>query len=246
MFKKLRRLSLKKLAVDLQLDPGSRSNAASREAPDNRAGDDLDRETEAWSRNPGADLVPGPADSPHGFGGDLWRTSPCKGCGHPIRVWFTLDLGAIPELQPSLPGWRFFPLLGCADCMVWMGRHDYRVYPDRREVELLSVEISTDEYGEAFDTTLPIPLQPAALRWREPGGDPDDFETTLQVGGVPIWTQDEERVFCPSCRNEMNFVASMATPDGFDPPVVINNESGLQYHFACATCRHLCVIAQWT
>lgn len=238
MFKKLRRLFLKKPA--LHPNPGFSA------AVDDGAGDDLDRQMDAWSRNPGADLVPGPADSPHGFGGDLWRTSPCKGCGHLIRVWFTLDLGAIRELQPLLPGWRFFPLLGCADCMVWMGRHDYRVSSDRREVELLSVAISTESYGEAFDTTPPIPLQPAGLRWRKPGVDPDDFEASPQVGGAPMWTQDAERVCCPSCRNEMYFVASMATPEGFAPAVAINNESGFQYHFACATCRHLSVIAQWT
>lgn len=204
---------------------------------------------EAWGANPGADLVPGPPDSPHLFGSDLWRMPACLGCGHTVRAWFTLDLAAVPSLQAALPGWRYFPLLGCVDCMVWMGRHDYTVDPIGRAVELVNVAISTRQYGQAHDTTPPIPAQPAALAWRRPlssDGVLDDPPQAPQVGGAPSWTQDATRVYCPACRMEMVFVASMANPQGFVPAVPINNESGFQYHFACSECRRLSVIAQWT
>jgi hypothetical protein len=154
---------------------------------------------QAWGANPGADLVP-QAGGPHAFGGDTWRTPACRGCGHPIRAWFTLDLEAIPALRALLPGWRWFPLLGCVDCMVFAGGED----------------------------------------------DAEDPPDAPQVGGVPAWTQDAVRVYCPSCRNEMAFVASMANPVGFTPQIAVNNESGFQYHFACAACRRLSVVAQWT
>jgi hypothetical protein len=210
---------------------------------------DIAAQVRAWGASPGADLVPREG-APHAYGGDAWRTPPCQGCGHPIRVWFTLDLGAIPELQPLLPGWRWFPLLGCVDCMVWMGRHDYAIDPVSRTIELLAVDISTREYGTAYDTTPPIPAQPAALAWRAPVPPEQDFEEDPpdrpQVGGVPAWTQDPERVPCPACGEEMVFVASMARPEGFTPEIPVNNESGFQYHFACASCRRLSVVAQWT
>lgn len=204
---------------------------------------------DAWAANPGADLVPAPAGSPHLFGGDGWRMPACKGCGHPIRAWFTLNVAEIEPLRNELQGWRYVPLLGCVDCMVWMGRHDYAIDPVHKAVELESVAISTRKYGEAYVTTAPVPAQPAALAWREPfraEGDVADPPPTPQVAGVPAWTQQAARVYCPSCRKEMVFVGSMATPVGFAPTIPINNESGYQYHFACRHCRRLSVIAQWT
>lgn len=208
----------------------------------------VEEQQRAWGANPGADLVPR-EDGPHAYGGDAWRMPACRGCGHPIHAWFTLDLEAIPSLQPALPSWRYFPLLSCIDCMVWMGRHDYVIDPVGRTVELLNVGISTKEYGKANVTTPPIATQPAALASREPVIDEaleEDPPDAPQVGGVPSWTQDATRVYCPACRNEMAFVASMASPQGFTPAIPINNESGFQYHFACAGCRRISVLAQWT
>lgn len=208
---------------------------------------DVEAQQRAWGASPGADLVPD-AGGPHVYGGDAWRMPACRGCGHPVHAWFTLDLEAIPALKAALPGWRYFPLLGCVDCMVWMGRHDYAVDPASRTAELLNVAISTKEYGGANDTTPSIPAQPAALAWRTPVetdafADPPDAP---QVGGVPAWTQDATRVWCPACHDEMSFVAAMAGPRGFTPSIPVNNESGFQYHFACAKCRRLSVVAQWT
>jgi len=44
----------------------------------------------------------------------------------------------------------------------------------------------------------------------------------------------------------MTFVAAMASTPQFDPCIPINNESGFHYHFACAACVTISVIAQWT
>jgi hypothetical protein len=209
------------------------------------APDDLAEQQQAWRDDPGADLVPDPT-GPHTFGGDPWSLPACRGCGHPIHAWFTLDLASIPSLAARLPGWRFLPLLGCVDCMVWMGRHDYALDPVDRRVELVNVALSTSRYGAANATTPAAPGQRAALRQRSLPGEEDDPPDRPQVGGVPAWTQDAQRVWCPECRREMTFVAAMANPEGFAPAIAVNNESGFQYHFACAPCRRLSVIAQWT
>jgi hypothetical protein len=75
-------------------------------------------------KSPGARLVPSRHRSSHWFGGEEFEMPRCKGCGHPIRQWFLIDIREIPPLREKLPGWAQFPLLGCMDCMVWMGRHD--------------------------------------------------------------------------------------------------------------------------
>ncbi len=41
----------------------------------------------------------------------------------------------------------------------------------------------------------------------------------------------------------MVFVAAMALPEGLEPYVAINNDSGYQYHFASDACHTLRVIA---
>lgn len=205
----------------------------------------LSPEEEAWRTDSGADLVPAPEGAPHVFGGDLWAVPACRGCGHPIHAWFTLDLDALPTLAAKLPGWRSFPLLGCADCGVWMGRHDYAIHPVERRLELLDVGISTSEFGTANVTAPAIPAQPAALRER-PRPPPEDFPERPQVGGAPDWIQGPVDVRCPACDGEMAFVAAMASPEEFEPAIPVNNESGYQYHFACAGCRRVSVVAQWT
>jgi hypothetical protein len=204
-----------------------------------------------WARNPGARLAHCSAPSPHWFGGDDFQMPACRGCGHPIRQWFRLDLRAIESLKEKLPAWRCFPLLGCVDCMVWMGRHDYQVDQQTMTVRLVNVATSTKRYGEALSNLPAISKQFVQLNWIPPNENPteEELETPWerpQVGGVPLWTQDLLNVFCKSCRQEMVFVAAMASTPGFEPYIPINNESGYQYHFACNNCRTISVIAQWT
>jgi len=44
----------------------------------------------------------------------------------------------------------------------------------------------------------------------------------------------------------MAYLAAMTGAYQFTPAVTINNESGLEYHFGCAACSVLSVVAQWT
>jgi hypothetical protein len=212
---------------------------------------DLNHYREEWLAAPGAELEPD-APSPHCFGGKLWKTSACRGCGHPIRAWFTLDLAAIPEVR--LPGWRFFPILGCADCMVWMGRHDYRIDSQKRRAALKNVAIDCERFGGAYEREPRLPRASARLAWRKPIRHPrkKDFDEQwpafpkAQVGGAPAWVQGPQTVWCPACGQRMRYVAAMACIENFEPNVTTDNGSGQHYHFACAPCGMLSVIAQWT
>ena len=177
----------------------------------------------------------------------------CEGCGHSVRQWFVLDIRAIPPLREKLPAWTLFPLLGCMDCMVWMGRLDYSVAADGLSVRLENTAFATKQYGECFGHLPRIPKQYVELAWVPPNLDPSQEEIDKacpwdrpQIAGSVWWTQQPCHVFCRSCRKVMMFVAAMASPTGFEPYIPINNGSGFQYHFACNACRTISVIAQWT
>ncbi|MCI0380407.1 MAG: tetratricopeptide repeat protein [Gemmataceae bacterium] len=217
---------------------------------------DWEAAARTWWRNPGATLKPTSAPSSHWFGGEDYRMPACPGCGLPIRQWFLLDIRAIEPLAKKLPRWSAFPLLGCVECGVWMGRHDYAVDPERMEVRLLNVAISTKDYGERFRESPkvpPIPTQFVRLEWFPPRTYPDEEEpdtetpwNSLHLGGSPYWVQLPQDYYCPQCRRKMVFVAAMTSTTGFEPYIPINNESGFQYHWACNDCGILSVIAQWT
>ncbi|HYP77016.1 MAG TPA: hypothetical protein VER12_13705 [Polyangiaceae bacterium] len=207
---------------------------------------DPDQQLEAFHQNPGMSLEPSDAPTPHWYGGDDYVMPACAGCGHPIRQWFRLDLSDIPDLACKLPAWPSCPFLGCADCMVWMGRHDYLVHRDERRITLSNVALSLEEYGRARRTTPPLERRYARLAPIAITGDPFDLNLGAVVGGVPLWVQSAQQVFCPQCDEAMAYVGAMGTPDRFEPSFIINNESGFQYHFACNACGTLSVLPQWS
>jgi tetratricopeptide (TPR) repeat protein len=217
--------------------------AAKRRAP---SAFDYDENVAAFQRNPGQTLVPSEAPGPHWYGGGDYAMPACAGCGYTISQWFWLDLTAITELHELLPNWPGCPLLGCSACMVWMGRHDYSVDHAEKCIVLRNVAISTKEFGKPFDAPPKLQRRYAKLVPTKPTDSPFDVALGPMVGGAPLWTQSPELALCPECDEPMVYVAAMTTPEAFEPPFVINNESGFQYHFACNACRTLSVIAQWT
>jgi hypothetical protein len=216
---------------------------------------DEDECVRRFVQDPGTRLVPTDSESPHVYGGVAPLAMPdCLGCGHPIRAWFTLDVAAISHLRQRLPSWPWLLLVGCVDCCVWMGRHDYQLDFPARRMTLLGVGLDVVEFGEAVGRAPEIPRQWAGLQWLPPIATPDEADLDLAddsydgplVAGQPLWTQAPQRVYCPRCRHEMVYVAAMSSTHDFEPPVHVNNESGFQYHFACDSCSVLSVIAQWT
>jgi hypothetical protein len=171
----------------------------------------------------------------------------CKGCGHPIRVWWSLDLGAINVLEHRLPKWGLFNAPACLDCNLWMMRHDYAAGP-AGELALREVEPAPKDLGCAFDTfsSRPIATQYAKLVKAPRDLDARPLDGDCQVGGEPAWIQDPVEVSCPGCREPMIFVLRFSAPNDFEncPPVA--GASGALYYFACAGCRRVSCIAQWT
>jgi hypothetical protein len=204
-----------------------------------------------WWANPGAQILATHDSSCHWYGGDEFHMPACWGCGHPIRQWFALDIREIEPLRERLPSWTLFPLLGCTDCCVWMGRHDYEVRLDTLDVQLVNVAISTQRFGQPVETLPAIPRQLVHLEWQPPrlNTSAEDLNQwshrdVPQVAGTPFWIQHPLRIFCKTCRQEMVFVAAMGTAYGFEPVVEIVD--GQQYHYACNACHTISVIAQWT
>jgi hypothetical protein len=222
------------------------------QAPYEQPSFDYDEQARQWWADPGARPVPTDHVSPHWFGGDTFHMPECWGCGHSIRQWFVFDLRLIQSLHRRLPTRTLFPLLGCVDCMVWMGRHDYEVDLGTRSIKLGNVAISLKEYGQPLSTVPPLQKRYVDLEWVAPKLHPTEEDIDAvgwehpQIAGTPFWTQNSQRLNCRTCRQEMVFVAAMATTEEFGPEIFINNGSGYQYHFACDRCHTISVLAQWT
>ena len=243
------------IALELTAALGLAPNAiAERHAPYEPPDTGYEEDQRLWPASPGARIRPSTEPSPHCFGGQSLAMPACHGCGHPIRAYFVLDVRAEPRLAAVLPGCPWFALMGCHDCLMWMGRHDYELLVDERAVRLVAVGLSRELYGEANDDGTELPHVPVRLDWLAPRSVADDEEVDdadigeeePQVLGAPRWTQSPERPICRRCKEVMMFVAAMASTKDIGDYVAINNESGFQYHFACNGCRTVSVIAQWT
>ncbi len=202
-----------------------------------------ERAWDDWRAQPGERVVPGDEPSPHTFGGDALTLPDCR-CGRRMRAAFVLDLREVASLRARLPRWEHVPLLTCTDCVEWMFRRDFLV--ERLTVRLLGV-VGAFQPCRLRDPAERLSVRPVRLQAVRVTDEEElpDWEHT-QVGGAPPWVQGPRRMRCRLCRDEMIFVAALASTKGFEPYVPINNESGFQYHFACNGCRTLSVVGQWT
>jgi hypothetical protein len=232
---------------ELGLPPGE---VERRHMPFAPKGETHEEQCRRWLAAPHARIRLASEPSPHVAGGNRLRMPPCRGCGHDIRLYVLLDARAEPRLVDRVPNLPWFPLLGCPDCTMSLGRHDYEIDVEHQALRLIAAESSPEEYGEAFDEFGVLPETPIELEWiparayveGERLRWPDDAP---QILGEPWWIQTPLRPFCRKCRDEMTFVAAMASID-LGKYVAINNDGGFQYHFACNACRTLSVMAQWT
>ena len=236
------------LLVSFPLTPQQRRTLTDEDEQEEFGFGDLARQ---WWADPGGIVKPSKRSSPHWYGGDTFQMPDCRGCGHQIRQWFTLDIRKIKPLHKSLPSWTLFPLLGCADCMVWVGRHDYGIDLSIMRVTLGPVTLERIKDFSTPSGTIPsIRKQSASLQWIKTKSDPTENdieqygEMGPQVAGTPPWIEEPLTVCCAKCEQEMVFVAAMNSTYEFEPVVPINNESGYQYHFACDDCHAISVIAQ--
>jgi hypothetical protein len=204
--------------------------------------------------DPGATLEPSDVPTPHCFGGNDFAMPACPGCGHTMHAWFVIDLREIPRLKQKLPSWTRLPMLGCDDCDVQFMRVDYHVDESAMRVTLATEVGRVPLVGDVRPARPPLQRKFARLEWIPPRHDVTDDEIIEssspeqpRVAGEPDWTQQPLRVFCPTCRGEMAYVAAMANTDpAFDDSIIIVGGSGYHYHFACDGCRTISVIPQCT
>lgn len=214
---------------------------------------DFEQLARHWWLDPGARLQASERPAPHWFGGEDFKMPKCKGCKHPIRQWFLLDIREIKGLAAQLPSWTVMPMLGCADCMVWMGRHDYTVDLDRMQIKLNKVTLNrikdfSKPFGEYEATGRHfVRLERLKPKKRPRAANIEQYcEIGPLVGGAPPWYQDPTEMKCPTCKTDMVYVAALSSINDFGASIPINNESGYQYHFACDKCLSLSVLAQWS
>jgi uncharacterized protein YwqG len=70
-----------------------------------------------------------------------------------------------------------------------------------------------------------------------------------QLGGKPLWVQDEEHIRCIKCKKEMSYLAMIDTElyigkDGFRERGHMFGDNGILYIFVCRKCNIFSSIAQ--
>ena len=162
----------------------------------------------------------------------------CGACAAQLRCYFAFDVESDAMLGALLPKWALLPLVGCEQCDVWRFRHNYAIDKDGTELSLLGVDVTSEQlFGVTRREPPKLPRHNVGLSAASPASP----ATAIQIAGDPLFLREPLTPECPRCYEAMAFVANLAEPFGF--PVKLGL-TGCHYHFACANCRILSVIAQ--
>jgi hypothetical protein len=196
---------------------------------------------------PGFVATPSSRKTPYCFAPDVPKGPPCRGCGHPLRVWFSFDVASISGLSARLPRWHQFRAPACLDCNFWMLQHDFVAKKDDG-FEIEAVEQAGKGLGKPLDDYSARPLAPQYAKLAKAPRDLDErpLDGDCQVGGSPVWIQDAVEMRCRGCDHAMEFVFRMSSPNEFNGCPEVAGGSGALYYFACPKCPRFSVVAQWT
>ena len=215
-----------------------------------------EEQVNAWLSARGARIMPTEHESPHWFGSDFFEMPTCVGCGFLMTLYFVLDPIADRANFGQFVTWLKLPLFSCRWCCMELGRNDFRVDWNKKQIAWLAHELSPETFGRVSSISAPtnqiLPKRFVSLNGRLPVSSSEEIPTSEigdypQAGGRPDWVQNAERPYCPKCHGEMKFYGAMGSTDDFKPHLLaVNNQSGYLYHFACNECFVISVLSQCT
>jgi len=145
----------------------------------------------------------------------------CEVCRKPLDLVFDFDLRD-PQLEGlGVHGTERLLVLSCLGCdLAYAGQLYYRVSGS-------TVEVLANQATTAFDSPWPTALPPCALQLvpippeERPSAyaSEDEWRAAVefsdppkhQLGGVPLWVQDELDVRCILCRKRMRLLGQVAS-----------------------------------
>lgn len=217
---------------------------------------DCEDKKDEWCSARGARLRLTDQDSPHWFGGDYFSMPKCVGCGANVTQVFVIETSNEPELAGTFSSWPKLPIFSCLNCSMHLGRNDFEVNCLDEAIKWIAHELNPKQFGISHASSIAtqqLPKAKVSLDWLPPVSSRSDIPRgemsgdQPQIGGKPDWVQYPERIYCPKCWQEMAFYGALGSTYAFKPvPIIVNNESGYLYHFACNDCHLISIISQCT
>jgi hypothetical protein len=171
----------------------------------------------------------------YAFGGALDVT--CGMCGKPLHRMIRLD--PVPETLSKICTLKKLDLATCYSCSGWIEGILYFCHDDTGEVTdpwTRRTRVAKPEWPSAPIVPTTVTLGRADARWNVLSpfmGNQD------RVGGPPVWVQQASYPSCPSCSQDMHFIAQLGRDDypTTDGGHVQFGSGGNLYAFWCDKCR---------
>ena len=178
----------------------------------------------------------------------------CRCCGKNMHLLLQADLTDPSFRYLGLKSLGYLFVLTCMNCLSYLSPMYYRVeYRGSKIVVLREQPVRCiDNYPHPLDE------HPVSCRGLVKDDYPlteDDLSRLIsregkhQLGGTPIWIQDEEHISCVACGTEMEYIAIVDSElyvgeDGFPTHGHMFGDEGILYTFMCRRCGILATKTQ--
>jgi hypothetical protein len=170
----------------------------------------------------------------------------CEGCSELYHLIFQIDLRDQTLDYLDIRNTDFIFVISCLNCATYEKPIFYKLI-NRKEIFVLHA--SPSKYVNAYPTPLEEhQVSCRRLLEREYPSSEDGFFYDLpakrgnhQLGGKPLWVQDEEHIECIECKSKMSFLAMIDTDliigqNGFRKLGHMFGDNGILYVFVCREC----------
>jgi hypothetical protein len=170
----------------------------------------------------------------------------CSACGDHFHLLFQIDLADPKLIFLKLDALDFLFIITCLNCASYEEPLYYRLENKGQDIVILREKPHTcvPEYPDPLEEYL-VSYRP--LRDDEYPLTEDDFfrllekERKHQLGGLPIWVQQEERIPCTDCGGKMEYIAMVDSElyiggTGFREKGHIFGDRGILYTLVCRRC----------
>jgi predicted nucleic-acid-binding Zn-ribbon protein len=171
----------------------------------------------------------------------------CGSCKKYYHLLFQIDLRDQSLNYLDLQDQEFLYVISCMNCATYERPYFY-LLSDHKEIKILH------ESPRKYVHEYPVPLEEFQVSCKRLQNDEypiseDGFYYKLpnqrgnhQLGGKPLWIQDEEHIQCIRCKKEMSYLAMIDTDlhigkDGLRERGHMFGDNGILYLFFCSSCR---------
>ena len=177
----------------------------------------------------------------------------CSNCNASYHLLFQIDLRDENLSFLNLRDLDYFYMISCLNCATY----EKPVYYHLNDHQEIVVE---RESPGKYISEYPVPLEEHRVSCEKlldheyPESENGFYKLPAkrgnhQLGGIPLWVQDEEHISCIKCKREMSYLAMVDTElyigkDGFRERGHMFGDNGILYVFVCRRCNYFSAVAQ--